>query len=351
MVIRIITFILLVMAGMPSDACTSMIVSASRSASGRPLIWKHRDTSADNNFLYRVEEPGRIGYVGLFNGGDTLMLDEAWMGMNDDGFAIINTVAYNLPANNPAWADREGFVMAEALGCCRTVGDFEDLLLRLPKPMGLRTCFGVLDAEGCGAYFEVGDSTIVRFNLDEARNGILVRTNYAYSGAADEGQGYIRHRNVLDILEPQIATSSITPASLTECVSRSFYNSLTGIDALESSARWAIDQDYVPRHSSTASIVIEGVRPGESTERMRMWAVVGYPPCSHAVGVSLHDIPAEVSATEEHPRSALCDEAAELKKIVFPVGRGSGKHYIDLNALREITALQHALSLEAYSKE
>lgn len=323
---------------MPSAACSSMIVSGSRTASGRPMIWKHRDTSAKNNFLYRVEKEGRIGYVGLFNGGDSLVLDEAWMGMNDEGFAIINTVAYNLPENKPDWIDREGYVMAQALETCRTVNDFENMLLALPKPMGVRTCFGVLDAEGNGAYFETDDYNIVRFNLDEARDGVLIRTNYAYSGTPDNGMGYIRHDNVREILKAQIETGSLSPASFVDGVSRSFYHSLTGSDALETDAEWIIDQDFVPRHSSTASIVVEGLLPGEKPDVMRMWAVLGYPPCSHAVKVGLHDIPAGVSATPGHPRSTINEEADELKKLVFPITRGSGRHYISVRALREINA-------------
>jgi len=140
-----------------SEACTSAIVAASATADGRPILWKHRDTSASNNFLYRVEQPGKIGFVGLFNGADELNLDEAWMGMNDAGFAIMNTVAYNLPANEPDWIDREGVVMSMALASCRTVDDFERLLKQLPRPMGVRTNFGVIDAEGNGAYFETDD--------------------------------------------------------------------------------------------------------------------------------------------------------------------------------------------------
>lgn len=338
------------MCAMPSLACTSMIVAGSATASGRPMIWKHRDTSAENNFLYRVEQPGRIGYVGLFNGGDTLRLDEAWMGMNDAGFVIINTVAYNLPANDPAWIDREGYVMAQALGTCRSVDDFENLLLALPKPMGVRTNFGVLDAEGNGAYFETDDYNIVRFNLDEAADGVLIRTNYAYSGTPDEGMGYIRHQNVRDILQAQIDTGSLRPESLTEGVSRSFYNSLTCIDAEATDAHWAVDQDFVPRHSSTASIVVEGLLPGEKPEAMRMWANVAYPPCSRTVKVTLTDIPAEASATPSHPRSTLGEEAAELKKAVFPVSRGSGSRYINLDALREINREMREASMGIYER-
>lgn len=335
-------------AALPAAACTSAIVAASATACGRPMIWKHRDTSADNNFLYRVEQPGRIGYVGLFNGGDTLCLDEAWMGMNDAGFAIINTVAYNLPANDPAWADREGYVMAEALGRCRSVDDFEALLLELPKPLGVRTDFGVIDADGNGAYFETDDYNVHRFNLADAPDGILIRTNYAYSGTTDYGMGYIRHQNVREILQPQIDTGSLTPESLTEGVSRCFYNSLTRTDALDSPEEWIVDQDFVPRRSSTASIVIEGVAPGDPADGIRMWAVLGYPPCSHVVKATLHDIPSEASATPQHPRSTINEEASELRALVFPIQRGSGQRYINIPALRQINAEQHQLSLKAY---
>lgn len=332
-------------------ACTSMIVSAEASLDGRPILWKHRDTSASNNFLYRVENPGDIGYVALFNGNDSLILDEAWMGMNDAGFAIMNTVSYNLPANAPDWIDREGIVMAKALASCRTVGDFEHLLQSLPKPLGVRTNFGVLDATGAGAYFETDDYNYERYDLADAKDGVLIRTNYSYGGTPDKGMGYIRHLNVEAILATDIATGSITPMSLTDGVSRSFFHSLLGYDVTESSERWAIDQDFVPRHSTTASIAIEGLKPGETADRMRMWANIGYPPCSHTVLVTLTDIPKEAGPNSaEGAYSQLGLEAAERMAEVFPIRRGSGQRYIDMKALRRISAEQYEKSLEEYSK-
>lgn len=325
-------------------ACTSMIVSARASASGRPMLWKNRDTGAADNFLYRVERPGEIGYVGLFNGGDSLVTEEAWMGMNDAGFSIMNTVAYNLPENNPQWLDREGFVMAQALGRCRSVDDFEELLKELPRPMGVRTCFGVLDAEGKGAYFETDDYNFVRFDLDEAPDGVLIRTNYAYSGTPDEGMGYIRHRNVEDLLGSAIAERSLTPASMLDSVSCSFYNSMLGRDVLAGAAHMAVDQDFVPRRSTTASIVVEGVLPGEAPDSLRMWAKMAYPPCTHTVLVKLHEVPAEATATAENAHCRLAEEAAVLKNKVFRVKRGSGSHYIDLDALRAIIPEQQKLN-------
>lgn len=335
-----------------AEACTSMIISATASASGRPMIWKHRDTGAESNFVHRVDAPGAIGYVGLFNGGDSLCLDEAWMGMNDAGFAIINTVAYNLPENSPEWIDREGFVMAKALASCRTVDDFQAMLDSLPKPMGVRTNFGVLDADGNGAYFETDDYKYVRYNLCDSREGVMIRTNYAYSGIADKGMGYIRHQNVIDLLTPMINSGSLTPEALTETVSCELYNSLTGTNLSDNNSEWTIDQDFVPRHSSTASIVIEGTLPGEAPSEQIMWTNISYPPCCHVVAVTLDAVPACVDATANDgtARAPLAIDALELKDLVFPITRGNGQRYIKLDAYREINTTQRKLSEAEYSR-
>ena len=335
--------------------CTSLIASGKATVSGRPILWKHRDTSATNNFLYRVEanpEAGRkYGFVGLFNGADSLMLDEAWMGMNDAGFAIMNTVAYNLPANSPEWIDREGVVMAQALATCATVDDFATMLDALPRPMRVRTDFGVIDANGDGAYFETDDNGYTRFNLADAPDGVMIRTNYAYSGTPDKGMGYIRHANVEALLAAEIATGSITPASLTDGVSRSFFNSLLGYNALEIGDSWTIDQDFVPRHSSTASIAIEGILPGETPAKTMMWANVAYPPCSHTIPVTLTEIPYEAGPNSPHGAYSTAGlEASARMAEVFPVVRGNGVKYIHLDALRPILESEYNISLENYAK-
>ncbi len=336
-----------------SDACTSMLVSGKVTASGRPMLWKHRDTSAENNYLYRVEgSDDEIGYVGLFNGGAELVLDEAWMGMNDAGFAIMNTVAYNLPENDPSWIDREGFVMSKALRSCRSVDDFASLLDKLPKPMGVRTCFGVIDATGNGAYFETDDYGYRRFDLADSPDGVLIRTNYAYSGTEGEGRGYARHDNVRHILADQIETCSLTPASLTEGLSRCFYNSRTGADAMALGDYRVVDQDMVPRRSSTASIVVEGLLVGESPDSMMMWANVGYPPCSHVYPVTLHSIPDEVGPNSGNGfRSPAGLEAAKLKENVYFQSEKQGVPYVNLEYLRPISDEQYNISVGNYSSK
>ena len=141
----ITNLILAAAAVMPSAAfpCTSAIVAASANPSGRPLLWKHRDTSAVDNKVEYVAPAGRsFGYVALFNASDK-DLREAWMGMNDAGFAVMNTASYNIKDDRvPAKKmDKEGILMTKALQTCRTVDDFARLLDSYPRPMGVEANF------------------------------------------------------------------------------------------------------------------------------------------------------------------------------------------------------------------
>lgn len=135
-------------------ACTSAIVGGHLTPDGRPLLWKHRDTGTEHNFVARVaaHSPGEADFVALFNAGDTL-LREAWIGVNSHGFAVMNTASYNLAPDTASYRDMEGVIMARALKSCRTVADFAILLDSLPKPLGVQANFGVIDSLGNGCIF------------------------------------------------------------------------------------------------------------------------------------------------------------------------------------------------------
>ncbi len=333
-----------------SQACTSMLVSAKASGTGRPLMWKHRDTGTEHNFIDKVPaRGGKLGYVALFNGGDA-NLREAWMGMNDAGFAIMNTASYNLAPDTARIKDREGLVMSAALVSCRTVDDFEKVLKALPRPMGIQANFGVMDAEGNLAYFEANDNSYTRFNVGDSDEGFLIRTNYSMSGAEGGGYGYIRELNLRHVLAKEMASGSLRPESFTEKASRSFFNALLNKDFAVSDEEWVVDQDFIPRGISTASIVIEGVNPGQSPEDMIMWTVLGYPPCSFMVPVTLKAVPETMRPTLPGYRSPFNNEILELKSKVFPLVRGNGKHYINMKALRTIMAACIKRSISNYSE-
>ncbi|MCM1517885.1 MAG: hypothetical protein NC117_04515 [Pseudoflavonifractor sp.] len=339
-----------VTAGVALDAggCTSAIIGASRSATGRPLLWKNRDTGTEHNFVARVEprDSSDIGYVALFNGGDSLLLD-AWIGVNEAGFAVMNTASYNLVPDTASYKDREGAVMTEALRRCRSVGDFAALLAGMPRPMGVQANFGVIDANGNGGYFETDDYDYTFYPLDES-DGVLVRTNYSYSGDSTSGFGYIRHENAVRLLKPYLDGDSVTASTFTDGLSRSFYHSLLDKDMSLSGDRWVVDQDFIPRYSTSASVVVEGVAPGEDPSLSIMWTAIGYPPCSHVVPVFLDDVPLGLRPAGAEWRSPMCDSIVELKHWAFPIARGSGQHYVNMSVLAPISGRGRDRSLENY---
>ena len=312
-------FILCVVAGMPAWACTSAVVSGRVTPDGRPLLWKHRDASDLNNRIVRFDAvKGQFSFVGVVNGTDTLAR-EVWTGYNSVGFAVMNTAVYNLKDDTVTQMDREGLLMTEALRRCATVDDFELLLRRLPKPLGVEANFGVIDAQGNGAYFETDNWDYVKYDLADAPDGVLVRTNYAHSGRKGEGKGHTREGNALHLLKPHIANGDISAELLTETLSRSFYSSRQGMDYTHSEATLQADQEFIPRPTSCATVVIEGIMPGESPRLTTMWVGLGYPPCSEirVAWLGNDGVPAELRGTGPDGRSPLCDTAITRKGEVF----------------------------------
>lgn len=327
-----------------AKACTSMVVSARASATGRPLLWKHRDSSGDMNFVERTPaRDGEHGFCALYNGGDSLLAD-VWAGVNDTGFAIMNTASYNLAPDTARLRDREGAVMSLALRRCACVDDFERMLQTLPRPMGVQANFGVTDARGGAACFETSDHGYVRYDADREPDGVLVRTNFSVSGEEGKGMGYIRCDNARMLAAGAIKAGELSPQLFTESLSRSFVHSLLGRDFAapgDNACRWVVDQDFIPRRSSVASVVIDG---------KTMWTVIGYPPVGHVTAASPEHVPDELRPLLPGCTSRAAAEADSLRRVVFPIEAGSGQHYIDMQALRPIMAEQRARSLKTYGE-
>lgn len=344
---RIISsFCLISLSLLPALACTSAIIGSDMNPYGRPLLWKNRDTSAGNNKVeYIPGKDGNFSYVALFNASDSL-LNEAWMGMNEYGFAVMNTASYNLKDDDVASKDmdKEGFVMSKALKKCKTVDDFANLLDTIGKPMGVEANFGVIDAYGNGAYFETDNWIYKRFNLEDAEDHVLVRTNYSYSGRENEGYGFIREANAKHLLAPFIEKKEIAPEVLTEYLSHSFYHDIFKKDFKDYEGKWVVDQDFIPRYTSTATIVIEGCKPlkeGEEIspdflkEQYIMWTALGYPPCSEIFPVWCSDtgVDESLKGDAKTGKSPQYNKVEKRKSEVFPITRGNGEKYIDMTKL------------------
>ena len=350
---KLLSVIIVYLVGwIPMYPCTSAVVSGRVTPDGRPLLWKHRDASDLNNRIVHFEaEGGKLEFVGLVNGVDT-MADEVWAGYNTSGFAIMNTASYNLKNDTSSLSDREGVVMKQALGECRTVEDFARLLDSLPRPIGVEANFGVIDALGGAAYFEVNSYEVFRYDVKDSPDGYLLRTNYSVSGRPNEGYGYIRYDNAARLFSRAASERSITPEWITGICSRSFYHTLLGRDFTTDT--WVVDQDFIPRRSTSASVVIEGVKSGESPVFTTMWTMLGYPPCSVVLPVWIgceYGVPTLLQGSEDSVRSPLCEWSNRLKNKVFSLERGSGPHYLHMALLYNPESNGYAQRLLSLEKE
>ncbi len=340
-----ISICLLLAIASPAIACTSAIIGAELSPYGRPMLWKHRDTSSiDNKVEYVAPSAEGYGYTGLFNASDK-NLKECWTGFNSEGFAIMNTASYNLKDDKVPEKDmdKEGFVMSKALRTCVTVDDFANLLDSLPRPMGVEANFGVIDATGAGAYFETNNHSYIRIDLADAPDHMLVRTNYSHCGRPNEGFGFVREANALHLLKPAAERGEVTPEFLTETLSRSFYHDMLGKDMAEGlDEGWIIDQDFIPRYKSCATIVIEGAvptqhqSPKEAASDYVMWTGLGYPPCAdiYAVTPGPDGVNADLRGIQANGHSKASDLSKKRRNEVFPKHYGNGDKYIRLSTLR-----------------
>ena len=267
-------------------ACTSAVVSAARSATSHAMLWKHRDTGVRHNFIARREATdSTMAFVALFNQGD-VALSEAWVGVNSAGFAIMNTATYNMAPDTALVKDREGLVMAEALGRCVTVDDFEALLERLPRPAGIQANFGVIDARGGVAYFEAWDHGFRRY---EYADSVGVRANYCHSG----GEKRLGLQREITAVNTVNARQLIKPELFTDTLSRRLWDNRAGCDMLDTGLSTVADKgDFIPRATSTASVVIE---TGPRREDVRLHVILGYPPCGVTRTFGFDDIPSELT--------------------------------------------------------
>lgn len=329
-------FAFALLCGGEAAACTTAIVSAGASRTGRPLLWKQRDTQSEANHLVHLQGE-RYAFTGLADSDDPAG-ESIWCGANDRGFAIMNNVSYNLRPDSLENKPYEGMVMKQALGTCATVDEFERLLRERPHPNGLETNYGVIDAEGGAAYFEVWDYGYTRYDVADAPEGYLFRTNFSLSGRPDEGRGYTRYATAERLMAAQ-SPRKFTSGWLLDGLGRSFHNAVSGTDLLRGAipaSGLAADVEHIPRYTTTASIVIEGVGPGYAPNSSVLWCALGYTPACYA-------IPVWVAAGNAIPRSltpaadgkAPANELAQqLKRRLFPIERDGGQVYLDIGLLR-----------------
>ncbi|MBP3203528.1 MAG: hypothetical protein J6M31_08005 [Bacteroidales bacterium] len=194
---------------MQAEACTSVIVSGKNRKDGKAVMFKHRDSDCQEVAVeyFRGEKYRMMCLVNAdWRTNPSAQVPagthEAWAGMNQKGFAIMNTATYDLKDDDVPFEkmEMEGVFMYRALEICATLEDFEHYLDTLSRPMGVEANFGVIDEEGGAAYYEVNNTSWVKFDVNREPLGYRVVTNFTMTGRVEDRKGVDRYIKAHKIL-------------------------------------------------------------------------------------------------------------------------------------------------------
>ena len=344
-------------------ACTTAILSGKCTTDGRPLMWKLRDADDLENAV-KFFNDGKFTYIGLINAKD-LQGENVWGGANSQGFSIMNNASFNvnLEDTTAVKKDQEGRFMKLALQTCATLQDFEKLLESYPKPRGLAANFGVIDAHGGAAYYEVNNHTYTKYDANDvntAPNGYLVRTNFSFNGKKDVGYGFIRYQTAEEIFGKAYRAHKLNYQAIIQEFTRCFYHPVLNVNYREKyknvpyGKNFITSDDLITRHGSVSSIVVQGVKAGEPADLSTIWMQVGFPETSVAVPLWVRggeNLPWTLSYNAGMKNSPLNKAALEWKNKCYPIGRSDGYHYLNISELINTEGTGFVQRIETLEKE
>ena len=288
----VIAFVALV-AWYNAEACTAALVLAKRSSEGAPMLWKHRD-SPSWDCHYEYIQGKKYAYTALVSNDRK----KTYCGINEKGFAILNTVSENLKPDTTITVKGIAITrMANALGVCATVDEFEELLRQTNGKRRYVTNFAAGDPSGALAFFEVGSHSYKRYDV-EAEQAFDVRSNFSFTGdMVNPGPSVPRYDIVM---RHMTGKKKYTPYDFIE-YARNFENG-AGVDVIKAPEKFVCNDLTVPRYFSVADMVAIC-----DAENPRMLVVIGHPTSAMAV-------PVYVKAKNAIPECAGGRTALELSE-------------------------------------
>lgn len=323
-------------------ACTSFIISGKATPSGRPMMFKHRDTGELNNRIAYFQGE-KYAFIGLMN--SPILDGEVWSGMNEAGFCIMNTASYNLREDSlKCQMDREGELMYHALANCATLADFEAWLTTYPQPWGVEANFGIIDAQGGAAYYEMNNHRWIKYDVNAEADGYRVVTNFSFAGRYEDYEGWERYQTATAIMQEAFSREKeMTAIDALNLFSRKYRHEVLGVNYYQENApQYIVDQDFIPRRITSAVVYFEGVKAGENPRQAVMWTALGYPACAVAIPLFVQPkhLPAYMLARDAKAaegiglHAEMCDASLRIKdQWAFPMHISNGKRYVALQTI------------------
>lgn len=298
--------------------CTTAVISGRVTVDGRPLLWKNRDTWQRQNEV-AIDEAGQYRYVGIVNAEAT---KRVWMGSNEVGFCIENSLSKDLRVKDSEGMSN-GKLIRKALQTCRTVADFEKLLVDTNES-GRTTNgnFGVIDAEGGAMLFEVSAKSYQRYDAndpEQAPNGMIIRANFSETGSGLDSKDLTSASDLYSVKRFCRARDLLQAASNGNALDLSFVlqelsRDLGGEEALCQSR---IDTSRtLNRRTTVSAVLFQGVRPNEPPNQTIMWAMLGEPRFTVAVPCWA-DQPEVALEVNGDGASRLCRLSTQLRSFHY----------------------------------
>ncbi len=259
--------------------CTTGLADNNFTSNKRALLWKNRDSSHDKNEVYYFDH-GEMKFIGIINNNDTT---QVWSGVNNYGFAIMNSESRDLISKNPDSTkyDDEGYLMKEALETCKTLQDFE-MFLESTNREGRKVTsnFGVIDGDGNAAYFETGNNYYQRY---DAKSDYLIRANFSMQGRGPKKYGLFRYLRAKEWFEKLLQQDRLNSNGLITNVldDALMPPTITAENFIEYDKIYIYDS--ICRYSTVSASVVEGIKTGETPEMTTFWCNLGHTASSVAI--------------------------------------------------------------------
>lgn len=300
-----IVILFLVMSSAPGESCTVGVASGLVTMDGRPLLWKNRDIADHNQEVSYFNDGSHGGYITVVTTGSG-ETTTAYVGVNDEGFAIMNSDAPDLYTGSP---QNDGPFMKQALMECGSVADFETLLIATSGNRGhIWSNFGVIDRFGDAAIFETNDFDYLRYDAD-SEGGFIVRTNFSFWGGGSGGGRYDR-ANLL--FSNAIDSLNLDHRYMIQMVSKDI-----GGPPYMPCGEWPTTDPAISRYKTRSSVVVHGVLSTEDPRLSTFWCILGEPSCGVSVPLWSYGgtPPSEISSPGEP--APMCVEIQEKELYCY----------------------------------
>jgi len=317
----------------PREECTIGVASGFATFDGRPLLWKSRDTTIpDHEVFYNTSYQHRFIAVVNANGEPE---SEAWMGVNEHGFAILNANSNELASR--AVTRHNGEFMRDALGTCYSVAEFVALLDSTNSLRETHANFGVFDSTGAAFMFEASPDTYWTYDAQATSDGFIVRTNFACNDTAGTGiegrPGAERFLRSTELITELVSQEDLSCASLLRNQMRDFAHqngaaiSVPCYSCGQPDSLYGFINSYwsICRNISTSVAIIHGVKPipevkytaenWEPAYLSTMWVLLGHP--TTGIAVPYWPVGPAPALADGDSTAPLCDRARAIRKEIF----------------------------------